>query len=181
MESTPALSTPRLSLRGPRATDASAIALLANDWQVVRNTGRLPHPYTLADAEHFLAAIVPRESCWAILEAGNLCGIVGLNPGPPGSRTAELGYWLGRAHWGQGIATEAAAAVVAWAPARFRRLTSGWFRDNPASGRVLEKLGFVPTGEEMRLCVARGHPVATITMALELQEVRGFAPPSGGR
>ena len=73
----------------------------------------------------------------------------------------ELGYWLGRPYWGMGYATEAAAQVVAFAFRNLRaeRVWAGWFFDNPASGRVLEKLGFRANGADQRDCAARGGSV----------------------
>jgi RimJ/RimL family protein N-acetyltransferase len=60
----------------------------------------------------------------------------------------EFGYWLARRHWGRGYATEAGRALLATARdgLRVKRLDSAHFLDNPASGRVLEKLGFAPIG-----------------------------------
>ncbi len=58
----------------------------------------------------------------------------------------ELGYWLGRPFWGHGYATEAARKLAGFAFSRLKatQLTAGYFHDNPASGRVLEKVGFAP-------------------------------------
>ena len=80
----------------------------------------------------------------------------------------ELGYWLGKPYWGHGYATEAAQALARMALMELEvtRLIAGWFHDNPASGRVLEKLGFVPNGAEQRDCVSRGHAVYCNMMLL---------------
>ena len=130
---------------------------------------RVPHPYGEADARFFLEEVVPREWCWAITLAGSdaMIGAVGLTPyeDQPG---AELGYWLPPGHWGRGIMTEAARCVLLHGieTLRLRAITSGYFADNPASGRVLEKIGFVETGRAMRPCLALGHDVASVEMRL---------------
>ena len=88
-----------------------------------------------------------------------------------------LGYWLGTEHWGQGFAREAAAAVVGhgFAQDRLQRFLSAHFIDNPASGRVLEKLGFRPFGRGNDWCLARGEKVEAIYYALTRAEA-GYAP-----
>jgi RimJ/RimL family protein N-acetyltransferase len=78
--------------------------------------------------------------------APELIGTVGFGPRPDGQ--TEFGYWIRRSCWGRGYATEAGRAALALGrdSLRLRRLAAGHFTDNPASGRVLEKLGFRPTG-----------------------------------
>ena len=73
--------------------------------------------------------------------------------------TVEMGYWIGRTQWGQGYATEAGAAVLAIARMiGHREVRASHFLDNPASGRVLRKLGFEPTGRiEERFSCGRGE------------------------
>jgi [ribosomal protein S5]-alanine N-acetyltransferase len=155
---------------------------MAGDWEVARRLGRVPHPYSEKDAFSFLETVVPNEWVWAItrLESGELVGMVGLNPGP-GHDTAELGYYVARGSWGIGIATEAAKRVVGYGfgTLGLRRLTSGYFLDNPASGRVLSKLGFVEVGRATRPCLATGSTLRSIEMRLEAGERSGcrrFAP-----
>jgi RimJ/RimL family protein N-acetyltransferase len=139
----PVIKTERLILRAPRLTDAEAIALLANDLRVAANTARIPHPYGVADAEQFIAAINRRdeESCWAVGHSGALIGMCGL---VPAEREAEIGYWLGAPFWGRGFATEAARAVIdhAFGQLGHETLQAGARVTNPASRRVLEKCGF---------------------------------------
>ena len=143
--------TERLLLRPGWAEDAPALFRAIADETIVRNLASAPWPYTPADAVAFLATErAPHEVCLLILRrtaaAPELIGTVGLGQRPDGA--IELGYWVARAHWGHGYATEAARAVVAIARdgLRLRRLSAGHFIDNPASGRVLEKVGFRPTG-----------------------------------
>jgi len=162
--------TTRLVMRRPIESDMPPIIEHANDWEVARRLGRLPHPYGIVDARFFLDEVVPNELVWAITLRGEglFMGAVGLTP-KPGSGAAELGYWLGRRFWGQGIATEAASAVVEYGlhSLGLAALTSGYFADNPASGRVLVKLGFVEIGRAERPCRAEGKPLPSVEVILD--------------
>jgi RimJ/RimL family protein N-acetyltransferase len=150
--------------------DAKRIATLADDLDIARMTTRLPHPYTQADAEAFLSRMqavdLAREIAFVIDhgEDGPV-GVVGLHP--TGAIGPEIGYWIGRPYWGQGIATEAASAALVWAGKDWGRrvVMSGHFADNPASGRVLEKVGFLYTGEvQPRMSTARAAVTPTRMM-----------------
>ncbi len=85
------------------------------------------------------------------------------------ARGWEFGYWFGKAYWGKGYATEAGARIVAFAfeVLNAEKLAAGWFYDNPASGRVLEKLGFGACGEEARSCLSRGSDVQCRMVVLD--------------
>ena len=153
------LETSRLHLRAPVQQDAEAIISIAGDWEVARQLARVPHPYTDADLRFFFGQVVPNEPTWAILLQGmdRLVGMIGLAPAFDG-QSAELGYYIARDQWGRGIATEAARAIgdVGFNSFGYRKLTSGYFSDNPASGRVLAKLGFTIIGTSSRPCLAEG-------------------------
>jgi RimJ/RimL family protein N-acetyltransferase len=142
---------------------------IVGDWEVARRLARVPHPYGPDDARFFLDQVVPVEWVWAITLEGadTLIGAVGLTP-ENDADTAELGYWLSRAYWGRGITTEAARAVVSFGfeSLGLPVLTSGYFEDNPASGQVLHKLGFVEAGRVMRPCLAAGGEVPSVRMDL---------------
>jgi RimJ/RimL family protein N-acetyltransferase len=145
----PVLETERLILRAPRLADAKAMATLANDRRIAENTARIPHPYSLDDAEAFIARANTRagETAFVIALANDtLIGGCGL--GPLEDDTPELGYWLGAPFWGKGYATEAVRAVVdyAFTEAGHDFLNAGARVTNPASRRVLEKCGFQWTG-----------------------------------
>jgi RimJ/RimL family protein N-acetyltransferase len=139
------LATARLRLRAPQREDAYAIAELANDRRIAENTARIPHPYTLADADGFLRYLEESETetAFAITLADDaLIGICGLRMKP--RKAPEIGYWLGAPYWGNGYATEAARAVIdhAFEDLGLEQIESGARVSNPASRRVLEKCGF---------------------------------------
>jgi RimJ/RimL family protein N-acetyltransferase len=146
-----AITTERLRLREPRADDAEPLAALANDFDVARMTASMPFPYTRADAHEFIGRMAARdrarEAVFAIDHGREgPIGVLGFHPkdGEP----PELGYWIGRPFWGRGLATEAVKAALAWADGAWakRWVAAGHFADNPASGRVLGKAGFLYTG-----------------------------------
>jgi RimJ/RimL family protein N-acetyltransferase len=141
------LKTERLTLRAPCRRDAKAIARFANDRRVAENTARIPHPYTIDDAEHFIAAVnrQPGEATFVILLDDELTGVCGVEARDSG---VEIGYWLGVPYWGGGYATEAVRAVIdhAFGDLGHDALQAGARVSNPASRRVLEKCGFQWTG-----------------------------------
>jgi RimJ/RimL family protein N-acetyltransferase len=145
----PVLATERLVLRAPHAKDAKSIAMLINDRRVADNTSRVPHPYTLADAEEFIAVAnkSPGNPSFVITtHDGDVLGGCGI--GVLREATPEIGYWLGVPFWGSGYATEAARAVLdhAFGDLGYDLILGGARISNPASRRVLEKCGFQWTG-----------------------------------
>jgi RimJ/RimL family protein N-acetyltransferase len=158
------VDTARLHLRQPVEQDADAIVAIVGDWEVARRLARAPHPYTAAHVRFFFDRVVPNEPTWAIVwrGTGRLIGMIGLAPSPDG-RSAELGYYIARDHWGRGVATEAAQAIIRVGVETFGyRLTSCYHADNPASGRVLAKLGFTIVGTSSRPCLAEGKDKASV-------------------
>lgn len=144
----PAIDTPRLRLRPFRATDAGRIVNLLGDPEITRMLARVPSPYTLEDAAEWLDHVGCEDS-WpaAITQPGDgvVIGLVSIERRQGGH---HLGYWLGRYYWNRGFMSEAVSALVE----RFfdrsgdATLHSGAFTDNPASLKVLQRLGFQVTG-----------------------------------
>jgi len=170
--------TRRLTLRPGWPEDAPALATAIAHASVVRNLARAPWPYTVADAAAFLA--LPRDAHqprFQIITRGEnrLIGGVELVADEAGAH--ELGYWLTPDAWGQGYASDAARAVIDIArhTLRLDRLVARHMIDNPASGRVLHKLGFVETGRGRLRSLARDAEVDTVEFALDLAE--SCAPP----
>ena len=156
----------QFALRALRLRDASTLARLCSDPGVCRNTGRMPYPYRIEDAEKFLASVLcaePSERVWGVeLQFENgpaLAGAIGWAPIRHNGQV-EHGYWIGRPFWGQGLATAASREILrrAFEDPRLERVVAGTFKDNPASMRVLEKQGFTRTGDEARRSAARGGP-----------------------
>ena len=167
MAASAVLQTARLVLRPPAASDAAPLARVADDFAVACMTTRMPFPYTLADAQAFLdrveAADPALEITWTIADGASDIPLGVLGFFTDDSFAPELGYWLGRPAWGRGYAGEAVAAALGWFDTVWRRpcVVAGCFTDNPASRRVLEKSGFLPTGVVApRGSLARGgaHP-----------------------
>jgi RimJ/RimL family protein N-acetyltransferase len=146
------IETERLLLRAPRTEDAKTIAILANDRRIAENTLRIPHPYGIADAQRFITGTNAGsgETVFLIVRRdATVLGACGLAKRVPES--AELGYWLAFAFWGNGYATEAAGAVIDYAfeDLGYEMLHAGARVSNLASRRVLEKCGFEWTGVEL--------------------------------
>lgn len=157
------LTTERLVLRSATPEDVEALHAIASDFEVVRHTATWPWPPDRALSEE-------RSRTWAgpgalgglICHEGGILGMIGAH------EDGFFGYMLGRDAWGRGFATEIGHAFVAHAFAcGLPRLTACVFTDNPASARVLEKLGFVEGAPCEGRCEARNGVFPTRTFALE--------------
>jgi len=149
MDCQPTLHTKRLILRPFALTDAPELQRLAGAPEIAATTLSIPYPYPNGLAEMWI------KGHPAMFETGNgvafaitrqrdttLVGCVGLQC-DVANRNAELGYWIGVPYWNRGYATEAARIVVAFGFAYFglHRIKASYFGSNPASGRVMEKIG----------------------------------------
>ena len=148
-------------LRPWQIVDLESLVLHANDEQVSRSVSdRFPFPYTRRDAEVFLAEPAkPPVIVLAIEIDGEAVGGIDVRPGAAELRIGgEIGYWLARRHWGQGIMS---CVVTCWCDYLFshfgyERLQAAVFSNNPASARVLEKSGFQREGSMRRAVIKRG-------------------------
>ena len=158
------LESERLILRPPRPTDIQSMTVWLSDFDVARMTSRVPHPYGEGDAEAFVAMADDHRFVIQRKGDGLFLGMTGLHA----QEGYEFGYWLGKPFWGCGYATEAAHRLVAYAfeALDLETVHAGWFYDNPASGRVLAKLGARHNGSAMRDCRARGRAVLCHDMLL---------------
>ena len=166
----PIIETRRLTLRPLHESDLDDIVAGIGDFAVSRMLARVPHPYGRLDAENFLRKATRNAlagtSFFLIVEhQGRLAGAIGVGAMP---YICEFGYWLGRAHWGHGFATEAARAILAYGfdVLRLSLVRSGVFVDNPASLRVQQKLGFRRIGVGIKRSLARNSEVAHIDTVL---------------
>ncbi|HEY7809062.1 MAG TPA: GNAT family N-acetyltransferase [Allosphingosinicella sp.] len=174
--------TERLLLRPGWMQDAPALFRAIADEGIVRNLASVPWPYSREHAEAFLAAERgPGEPKFLIFlrtaAAPQLVGAIGI--ACRRGDQPELGYWIARRFWGRGFATEAGEAVIQLArdSLRLPRLGASHFADNPASGRVLEKLGFRPSGVVIpRYSAGRREAAPCRLFELELAEPEVRAP-----
>jgi RimJ/RimL family protein N-acetyltransferase len=176
------LRTERLVLRALSIDDAASVVRICKPLEVAKNTLSIAHPYTIADANSFLERITESMAngdtyCWAIAlkspggEAGEHIGTMGLHCNH-GHHHAEVGYNIGIDHWGKGYATEALRAVVEFGFTRvgLARIHAGYYTRNPASGRVLEKCGFVQEGLRPRMYERFGEWVDLALMRIFREE-----------
>ncbi len=159
MDRRPTLLTQRLVLRPFTPEDAPHVQRLAGAREVAATTLNIPHPYPDGAAEAWIlrqaeAGEQGREAVFAVVKrvGGVLMGAIGLRIDLEHAR-AELGYWIGVPHWGQGYCTEAAEAVVRYGfeELDLHRIHASHFARNPASGRVMRKIGMTFEGS------LRGH------------------------
>jgi [ribosomal protein S5]-alanine N-acetyltransferase len=140
------------TLRPLRPDDAPSLAIHGNNHNVWRNLrDRFPHPLTTSDALKYIETTLIHSptTVYAIEVGGEAVGVIGLTLGEGERRhSAELGYWLSESCWGRGIVTAAVEAVTSYAVKELglSRIESYVFAWNPASARVLEKVGFTREG-----------------------------------
>jgi RimJ/RimL family protein N-acetyltransferase len=150
----PEFLSERLRLRAFAAADADPMTSLAGDRAVAATTLSIPHPYTRGDAERWIASHLEAWVEGAGLSLAitriddeTLVGAISLML-DGNHRRAELGYWIGQPFWGRGYATEAARAMLdfGFGSMGLNRIFAHHMRDNPASGRVLGKIGMTREG-----------------------------------
>jgi ribosomal-protein-alanine N-acetyltransferase len=171
------IETRRLLLRPLRDDDAHAITLGLNNINVSRNLARVPYPYALEDAQIFIKlqkSFDPRSLVSAIAfraAPDELIGMVtyeyGIN-----ADDAIFGYWLSESCWKMRLMSEAAAALAdyAFTHGGVEKLTSAFHTDNPNSGRILQRLGFSQTHEEMNFSLAQAKLVPSAKLRLTSQD-----------
>ena len=153
----------RCVVRSWQRADVSSLVSHANDRDIWLNLrDRFPHPYTRKDGVGFvkLARAMRPEVHFAIDVSGEAVGAIGFLLRDDVDRvSAEVGYWLGRAHWGRGIATEALVGVTRYAcdTHGLTRMFATPFAHNLASCRVLEKAGYMLEGRLTRSAIKDGQ------------------------
>ncbi|RYP50426.1 hypothetical protein DL769_010949 [Monosporascus sp. CRB-8-3] len=160
-------------------TDAEASAEAANDPNIARwMRDAFPHPYRLEDAENWIRITNSRPFVreFAIIALdGTFLGGVGVTPRTDvESRTYEMGYWVGKKHWGKGIATAAAGGLARWAFATFPdllRLEARVYGGNVGSDIVLRQTGFLKEGVLRQAIFKDGKMLDQVVYGLLRQDV----------
>ncbi len=146
----PTLETERLKLRPYTEADIAELLPLIGTREVAATTLRIAHPYTEQDARAFLELARDPERMWlavTLRSDGRQIGGIGLRIDLQ-HQNAEIGYWLGVPYWGQGYATEASREMLRYGfeDLKLNRIHASHFKHNPASGRILKKLGMLYEG-----------------------------------
>ena len=176
------LSLPGCTLRAWRQGDAPALAQHANDPAVWRNMSEgFPHPYTLAIALDWVARghVEFGGDNWAVCIDDKAVGGCGVHAGGGAlSCNAEIGYWIGRAHWGRGLGTAVVQALTAraFADREVMRVFAPVHAYNPASLRVLVRNGFEQEGVLRLSAVKAGMVIDRVLMARHRPGVVGGVP-----
>lgn len=165
------MKTERLILRPLRPKDAEALHRLVNDWEVTRTLAEIPYPYPRSLADEWIASTVAQHASGAAYHLAitgkegrkeTIVGVIGLRL-DAARRTGRLGYWVGRAYWKHGVATEAAKRMTSWAFANLPLdlIDAEVTQDNVASFKVLRRVGFreVGTGVRSSLTTRDDHTV----------------------
>ena len=157
MNKIPVLETARLKLRPYSEPDIAELVPLIGAREVAATTLRIPHPYTEQDARDFLVLLQEPGRIWLAItlrDDGRQIGGVGLRVDEQ-HQHAELGYWLGAPYWGKRYAAEAAREMLRYGfeDLQLHRVFASHFKHNPASGRILKKLGMRHEGcQREHLC-----------------------------
>lgn len=154
---TPVLESARLRLRSVRDDDAAVIQRLIDDADVVRFLAVVPFPYTMEDAQAFVAS-AQGHGPFDVGEAlaienradSEFLGVMSLRPDPHVLGAAILGYWITKSRWGQGLTTEAAKLAVdyGFAARGYASISAKAAVANPTSRKVLAKAGLMPVGSD---------------------------------
>ena len=173
------METERILLRPWLNSDAKTLFKYASDPEVGPRAGWPPHK-SVEESLEIIQTVFNAEGMWAVIlkESNEAIGCVGYLTASASNLKiaedhAEVGYWIARPYWGKGICTEALQMVIDYCfkEKEFTTLWGDYFPSNPASGRVMEKCGFVDTGEET-LCphleVGSDRPVRVMQLVKEV-------------
>ena len=167
------LTTKRLFLRHPRRGDAHSLIYHLNDFDIVKWLSNVPYPYTDTDAEEWIELVrhdIQDEKPnlqLCIFSGDRLIGGVGLRHVE--NDVYELGYWLAKDYWGQGLALEAASELIRYGKERLPnlRIIAHCMKGNAASERVLRKLGFKVIDEVEIYSKPRNRLMPSLKLSLE--------------
>ena len=132
------IRTERLALKKPRHKDKQLIVSQIGDWEVAKWLSTVPYPYTENDADEWIRTLSRQELIFNIFENDSLVGGIELTPHE--DNFYELGYWLGRHHWGQGFATEAGKGLLLFATEEcgIKNIKSRYMIGNDDSSKCIE-------------------------------------------
>ena len=162
------IKTKRLVLKKPtKKTNKKLIVSQIGDWEVVKWLSGVPYHYTEQKAEEWLNNINDDDLLFSIFRNNSLIGGVGLSLEE--DNDLDLGFWIGRGHWGKGYATEAAMALIQYVNKEFnlKQINACYIKGNTGSSNVLMKLGFMEIGECEVYFLSRKKTMSCIKLLLK--------------
>ena len=166
------IKTERLTIKSPELDDVGAMVALINNWEITKWLSNVPYPYLQSDGIGFVKRSKQKHEIgsnfnYLVFLQDTLVGGVGLSLQENG--IYNLGYWVGKQYWGQGIATEASYALLAFGFDNLRqtKIQAGYFDGNDASAGVLIKLGFVSLGRTELFSKSQNRVLCDHMMYLE--------------
>jgi [ribosomal protein S5]-alanine N-acetyltransferase len=148
------IETDRLLLRLFKKSDAKDVSILCNNYNLYKNTLYLPYPYSIEDALSWIKNHLDNFNNNRLYEfaitdkvTGKLYGAIALSNNQ-NFNNGEIAYWIGEEYWGNGYATEASKAILEFAfiEKQYHKVFARYFNSNPASGRVIQKIGMRKEG-----------------------------------
>jgi len=166
------IKTKRLVLKKPsKKINKKLIVSQIGDWEVAKWLSGVPYPYTEQKAEEWLNNINDDDLLFSIFRNNSLIGGVGLSLEE--DNDWDLGFWIGRRHWGKGYATEAAMALIQYAQKEFnfKQINACHIEGNTGSSNVLMKLGFKEIGECAIYFLSRKKTMPCIKLLLKFSHI----------
>lgn len=162
------IKTERLSLKKPRLTDAKALCLELENWEVAKWLARLPEPYTLSEAESWVEVIGQMKLNFNIFLDDVLIGGAGLVA--TDECRHELGFWLGESYWRKGYATEAVQALLQHASTKHigGKVVASCLQGNKGSLKILQGFGFELQAIDEIFCHPQGKTLPCLQLSLTL-------------
>ncbi|MGN1172218.1 MAG: GNAT family N-acetyltransferase [Muribaculaceae bacterium] len=171
------MKSDRITLRSWRDSDAETLYKYACDEEVGARAGWQPHR-SVEESLKIIQTVFNNPTTWAIElnETGEAIGAIGYGPScdcslPARDGEPTVGYWVAKPFWGMGVCTEALQMMIDYVKknTEIESLISGHFIDNPASGRVMEKCGFIATGDicyDQTLYMGEDKPIRVLRLEL---------------
>lgn len=169
----------RIALRELGKADAQHIHEHAKDWKVSRYLSNLPHPYRLKHAKEFIKKAKLRAKKKTehhlgieLKQTGQIIGIIGLSEIDKKHKRAVIGYWLGRKHWGKGLAKEALRLMLKFGFRKLGllRIHGQVMKPNSRSANLLKKAGFALEGKMRKHYIKKGKLMDVLVFGLLREE-----------
>lgn len=176
------MESERILLRQWCDDDATALFKYASDPDVGPRAGWRPHS-SVEESLSIIRTTFGNSTTWAIVlkSTNEPIGAIGYGPScdcdlPALPDEPTVGYWVGKPYWNRGICSEALRLMIRHITdsTDIESLISGHYLDNPASGRVMEKCGFIATGEictSPTLQIGSDRPIRILRLSINRQKL----------